>query len=160
MNTTSPSSSLSPSSSSPLETPSSSPSSSSPLKTPSSSDLPSSVQFAPSSSSVFFPASPVWAPSVSPSSVVVDHGLIIPQIAAILFVCILLIATIFRKNILKIASNYNRNNYNVIEEYQGEFPSDLPAIDVFANDNVVPETELTETEMTETNTETFNSSEV
>ena len=28
-----------------------------------------------------------------------DHGLIIPQIAAVLFVCLLIIATVFRKKI-------------------------------------------------------------
>jgi len=112
----------------------------------------------PSSRPLLFP-SPSSPSLSSPSMIVVDNGLIIPQIAAVLFLCAMVIATIFRKKILKMALDYNRGSYNTVDEYEGEFPSDLPQIDVFSNTNLlqlVPETELT-TKRTET--ETFNSSE-
>ena len=108
----------------------------------------------PSPSSVFpasfpSPSSDFPASFPSPSSVVIDHG-IIPQIAAVLFLCLMLIATIFRKKILKMTNDYNRSNYNVVDEYEGEFPFNLPQIDVFASETELTETELTETELTET----------
>ena len=129
-----------------------SPSSVFPASFPSpSSDFPASF---PSPSSVFpasfpSPSSDFPASFPSPSSVVIDHG-IIPQIAAVLFLCLMLIATIFRKKILKMTNDYNRSNYNVVDEYEGEFPFNLPQIDVFASETELTETELTETELTET----------
>ena len=107
----------------------------------------------PSPSSVFpasfpSPSSDFPASFPSPSSVVIDHG-IIPQIAAVLFLCLMLIATIFRKKILKMTNDYNRSNYNVVDEYEGEFPFNLPQIDVFASETELTETELTETTETE-----------
>jgi len=91
--------------------------------------------------------------------IAVDNGLIIPQIAAVLFLCAMVVATIFRKKILQMASDYNRGSYNTVDEYEGEFPSDLPQIDVFSNTNLLQL--VTETELTTkgTETDTFNSSE-
>ena len=37
-----------------------------------------------------------------------------------------------------------------MDEYEGEFPFNLPQIDVFASETELTETELTETELTET----------
>ena len=163
-NISSPSSnSPSPNNTSPGPATQSSPSPSSPSPSNHSMIFPS-----PSNHSMLFPSpsspslsspSPNGPSLSSPSMIVVDNGLIIPQIAAVLFLCAMVIATIFRKKILKMALDYNRGSYNTVDEYEGEFPSDLPQIDVFSNTNLlqlVPETELT-TKRTET--ETFNSSE-
>ena len=108
---------------------------------------PSPSNLSPSSLSLAFPS----------PSLVVDNGLIIPQIAAVLFLCIMVIATIFRKKIVKMAADYNRTSYHTVYEYDGEFPSDLPQIDVFSNSDGLQTTQ--ETELTSKETEAFPSSE-
>jgi hypothetical protein len=47
-----------------------------------------------------------------------DHGVLIPQIAAVLFVACLIICTIFRKKILKMVSEARQGRYNTIDNYE------------------------------------------
>ena len=51
-----------------------------------------------------------------------DHGVLIPQIAAVLFVALLVIGTIFRKNILKMVTDARQGRYNTVDSY--EYPPD------------------------------------
>jgi len=53
-----------------------------------------------------------------------DHGVLIPQIAAVLFVACLIIGTIFRKKILKMVSEARQGRYNTIDSY--EFRTETP----------------------------------
>ena len=71
-----------------------------------------------------------------------DHGLIIPQIAAVLFVCLLIIATVFRKKIQEMAriarEKYMSHHYTSIDH----LPDNLPEIDVTAEIEMVPEIDV------------------
>ena len=102
--------------------------------------------FSPVPSPVFSPVPspvPVFGPSPVPApDSLLDRGLIIPQIAAVLFVCMLIVATVFRKKIQEMAKiareKYMSHSYVSIDH----LPDNLPEIDVTAEIEMVPEIDV------------------
>tara|TARA_B110000902_G_C14228877_1_gene558090 strand:+ start:578 stop:1135 length:558 start_codon:yes stop_codon:yes gene_type:complete len=125
------------------------------ITAPSSAFAPSPINPSPINPSSAFAPSSVFAPSpINPSSAfapspinpssdtLTDHGFIIPQIAAVLFVCLLIIATVFRKKIHEMAKTardkYMSHHYISIDH----LPDILPEIDVTAEIEMVPEIDV------------------
>ena len=114
------------------------------ITAPSSAFAPSPINPSPINPSSAFAPSSVFAPSpINPSSdTLTDHGFIIPQIAAVLFVCLLIIATVFRKKIHEMAKTardkYMSHHYISIDH----LPDILPEIDVTAEIEMVPEIDV------------------
>ena len=85
--------------------------------------VPAPSQAVSTAPSMFATPSSFSGPSTE-SQGVQDHGVLIPQIAAVLFVACLIIVTIFRKKILKMVSEARQGRYNTIDSY--EFRTETP----------------------------------